>query len=314
MWSDVAEKSGYSYKLVRYNDLAPLMSDIKSGKIDVGMGGISITSDREREVDFSKPYLNTGLKIAVLSSHEDQGFFKALREGVFIRGFFESLTSIEVKVIGFWFLVFIIIMAHIVWAAELGDGQGIHETYVKGIGQAVYFCLVTSSTVGYGDVTCRNIVGRTCSIFLIITGVAFFANLTGFIAAERAVEIVEEHDIKVFNDLKDKKVATKAGFSTSQANLADVGANVTSVQGDDWVEKAKAMLKSGKVDAIVYDSPVIDKITDPEIAKIDRLFYPQYYGFCFQEESELEEEVNVNLLSILSSNSYSKLVKEHYNY
>ena len=137
-------------------------------------------------------------------------------------------------VIFFWFCIFILVSAHIVWLAEKDsfgkvpeeDEAGeIDESYLAGIGEAIYFCIVTSSTVGYGDFTCKRVIGKICSVGVIFTGVAFFANLTGYIAAERTVEIVNSAEIENFKDLENKVVATRAGTSTSKDKLGNLLSN-----------------------------------------------------------------------------------------
>jgi len=323
LWGKISEKSGFHFDYVKYDDIGTMIDDVQAGKLDIAMGGISITPEREQVVDFSKPYLNTGLKIAVANQERETSFFSLITDTTFIKEFISSIFSKQVMVIFFWFCIFILVSAHIVWLAEKDsfgkvpeeDEAGeIDESYLAGIGEAIYFCIVTSSTVGYGDFTCKRVIGKICSVGVIFTGVAFFANLTGYIAAERTVEIVNSAEIENFKDLENKVVATRAGTSTSKDKLNEVGAKVKEIPGEeDWIEEATELLKTGKIEAIVWDSPLIDQIEDPKIKKIDKMFYQQYYGFCMQEDSPVEESLNYSLLSILNTEDYDALIKKHYN-
>lgn len=63
IWNGIVQQM---HAMTRYKiapDVAALLEHVRSGKADVGVGAISITSAREREFDFSEPILNAGLQI-----------------------------------------------------------------------------------------------------------------------------------------------------------------------------------------------------------------------------------------------------------
>jgi ABC-type amino acid transport substrate-binding protein len=69
LWEAIAKELNLRY---RYRE-APLINiflDLRSGMADVGLSGISITSDREEQVDFSTHYFDSGLGIMVRKSKD----------------------------------------------------------------------------------------------------------------------------------------------------------------------------------------------------------------------------------------------------
>ena len=82
-----------------------------------------------------------------------------------------ALTSLAVTTPLFWFF-------------ERGNPS------VRNLGDAVWWWLVTASTVGYGDIVPVTVPGRIVAAAAIVTGFFVFANLIG-IAAESVHEFVE---------------------------------------------------------------------------------------------------------------------------
>ncbi len=70
LWAAVAERLGldYAFEPMDFEDLIPAL---QNGEIDAAMGAMSITSQRERVIDFSHPYFESGLIIAVRADNDD---------------------------------------------------------------------------------------------------------------------------------------------------------------------------------------------------------------------------------------------------
>jgi len=66
----IAEDQGFKVEIINlgFDGLIPA---IQSGNIDIVASGMSITEKRQQEVDFSDPYIDAGLAIAVPGNNED---------------------------------------------------------------------------------------------------------------------------------------------------------------------------------------------------------------------------------------------------
>jgi len=71
IWNSIAQRLQVATRYQVAPDVAALLERVRSGKADIGVGAISITSAREREFDFSEPILNAGLQIMVRSQGSD---------------------------------------------------------------------------------------------------------------------------------------------------------------------------------------------------------------------------------------------------
>ncbi len=71
---------------------------------------------------------------------------------------------------------------------------------------AIYWSIITISTVGFGDITPVTIEGRVATIFLVITGlsvIAFFTSIVTTALGEKLIALKEEKVIGEANALKD---------------------------------------------------------------------------------------------------------------
>jgi glutamine transport system substrate-binding protein len=61
---EVAERAGFGYRLqtMDFNGIIPAL---QTGNVDLAIAGITITEERERIVDFSDPYYDSGLRLLV---------------------------------------------------------------------------------------------------------------------------------------------------------------------------------------------------------------------------------------------------------
>jgi voltage-gated potassium channel len=57
------------------------------------------------------------------------------------------------------------------------------ESVPNGIGEGIYWAIVTVATVGYGDITPKTPVGRLLAVVLMVSGIGLLAALTASIAA-----------------------------------------------------------------------------------------------------------------------------------
>jgi hypothetical protein len=65
LWTQIAQKLGVKFRLVEEPSVQSLLDATSQGRYDLSVAAITITAERERNVDFSQPFYDTGLGIAV---------------------------------------------------------------------------------------------------------------------------------------------------------------------------------------------------------------------------------------------------------
>ena len=95
----------------------------------------------------------------------------------FFSRLFELLTSKLVIASLITILIFTVLML-VIFLSEQKTNSAINTLF-----DAIWYTLVTITTVGYGDITPRSILGRTSAMILLLAGVALFGALSGKFAS-----------------------------------------------------------------------------------------------------------------------------------
>jgi len=299
LWANIARNLDIEYHIYGVNTIAKLLDDIWRGAADVAVAGIGITSKREKVFDFSHAYFTAGLQIMVL-----EGSGSVLRE-VFSKVNSVLFSSEAIYAVGL-FLVVLLMAAHVIWILERRDNPQFPRSYPQGIWQSIWWAVVTVTTVGYGDKTPKRAVGRLFGIVWILVGYFVFAYFTASVTTTATVQ--ELHgNINGPEDLFGKKVATVAK-STAAAYLAGQGMSAELLEN---VDKAYRLLETGKVDAVVYDAPVLQHYAAKEgkgkVRVVGLMFQEKNYGMALRVHSPYRDKINVALLKLMEEGVYQQI-------
>lgn len=293
LWEEIAQELNVSFRYHETN-LKSLFSDLVKGSADVGLSCITVTDEREKIVDFSHHYMDSGLRIMVLNKKKF-----SLTESV--RAIYSPIVLKALTYIG----LFIIVCGHIFWWVERGH-KYLSTRYFPGIFQAYWYVLVTMTTVGYGDIVPRKWVGRIMAFLVMIIGIGIFGWTIAQLSSAITLQTLHS-DITDHWDLRDRLVSTVEG-TTSVPALEKLGAVIMPVES---IEQAYHKLLNEEVDAVVFDSPVILYYARNKgkgiVSVVGPLFDIQYYGFLFPQGSELRESVNRALLKLRKNGTYEKI-------
>ena len=215
IWNRVALEIGLdsTFRVMPFGDL---IEAVETGEVDAAMAGISLQRDRDLVMDFSYPYMSSGLRI-LTSVEEKSAWLNLLRS---------LTTAAQLKVLGS-LVAFVLLCSHILYAAERGSAD-ISERYFPGIFQATWCILATITTVGYGDIAPRRWLGRLVSAVVMLFGIAFF----GVALAQLSAGLLEQalkSDISGPQDLSGRRVATVSGTTSVDAAIR-LGARLREVE------------------------------------------------------------------------------------
>jgi len=200
----------------------------------------------------------------------------------------------------------VLVPAHLVWLLERRHPSGIIPTphYIPGIFYALFWAASTLAT--QGEQMPRQWLARVIAILWMFTGVVFVAFYTAQLAATLTVQQIQ-CGISGPDDLQGKHVATTRG-STAAAVLRDLRAQVEEVSRIDDAYKA---LLDKKVDAVVFDSPVLlyyaANAGKGQVHLVGAPFRKEDYGIVFQLNNPLRKRVDNALLTLREDGTYQKL-------
>ena len=296
LWEEIADELKLAFT---YNetDLKGIFTDLVEGDADVALSCITVTNEREKIVDFSHHYLDSGLRIMVLNNTK----FSLAKS---VKSIYSPIVVKSLAYIG----LFIIICGHVYWWVERGR-KYISPKYLPGIFQAFWFVLVTMTSVGYGDIVPRKWAGRLMAFLVMVIGIGFFGWTIAQLSS--AITLQKLHsDITDQHGLRNRLVATVEG-TTSVSALEKLGAVVVPTK---TIDQSFQKLLKNEVNAVVFDSPTILYYARNKgagkVSIVGPLFDIQYYGFLFPQGSALREPVNRALLKLRKNGIYDNLLSK----
>jgi polar amino acid transport system substrate-binding protein len=302
LWNAIVKELGVKSQFLVVDNVKQILAVTQSRRADIGIAAISITSDREKSVDFSQPMFDAGLQILVPDKSNGNSTPSILSV---------LLSPAMLQALGIVALL-VLIPSHIVWLVERNHEGGIIENkhYFPGIFKAVWWA---AGTLGaQADEMPRSIPGRLVALLWMFTGLAFIAYFTAIITASMTVSQLQG-EINGPDDLPGKKVATIAG-STSEKYLNSRGLKAR--EYSQFSDAAKA-LEAGTVQAVVFDSPVLMYYAanggKDKVHAVGPIFRKESYGISFPTGSPWRRRVNYALLSLKESGNYDEIYSKWFH-
>ena len=300
LWKALALELGIPYTFEIVATVQEQLDAVESNEADLAMAAISITAEREKSVDFSHRYFESGLGILTRSGNSTP----------LLDSFRLALSPTLLRL--FVFLVLSILIAgHIIWIIERRRNEEFPQTYLRGVSEGIWWAAVTVTTVGYGDRTPVGRLGRMFGILWMFAGLFIIANFTAGVTSQLTLQTLQG-EINGPEDLPGKRIATVAG-STSDTWLESEGIGYRTTA---TIEEAYSLLDSGSVEAIVYDHPVLLYYAlqneEKNLVIPGEAFNKEDYGIAFPTGSPLREEVNRALLILVENGTYQQIVKKWY--
>lgn len=176
LWEESAADHGWKYRYEAH-DLEGLLSAVEKKEVDVGLGAITATADRERRMDFAHPITSSGLGVAV-RNEEGAGWLAVARALV---------SPAFLKVIGALCLL-LLTVGLLAWVFERKrNPEQFGGTKRQGIFAGFWWAMVTMTTVGYGDVTPRTVPGRLLGMVWMLTALIVISFFTASITSALTV-------------------------------------------------------------------------------------------------------------------------------
>ena len=305
LWQWIAADLGVDTEF-REATVTGLFDDLAPGRpLDVRIGALTITPERDDRVDFTQPFFLSGLGVAVKTASGAGGLWSWLGR-VLAWNFWRIVAAL---------LVSLALVALLIWALEQktnpkefgGDGKA-----YRGIGSALWWSAVTMTTVGYGDLAPRSPAGRLVAIawmFISLFLVSWFtASMASILTAERLDAGPGGFVVRGADDLRRLQVAVIAGTS-SEDYLRRRRIDYLRVPLKDLLE----VLLTGRAQAVLSDAPSLRYVarSGPYAGKITVLpqtLQTEPYGIALRDGSPWSKPVDRALLHRLATPAWRDLV------
>jgi ABC-type amino acid transport substrate-binding protein len=295
LWDRVARELKLDYEYSTVETAKQMVESVQAKSADVAVGALSITAEREKVIDFSQPFYESGLQIVV--TRQGGGF------GDIIGSIFQNLFTWQLAVGIVVTLLVMFLISHLVWMYEHPVNEEMWpRSYLAGMGESFWWTLSIFLVGGADNKGPVGMGGRIVATIWMLASVVAVSLLTALLSAVLTVNSLSG-DIKDPSDLPGKTVATLKG-TTSETWLSKLGAaggQQVTIETYPDVPACLGALKIGKVKAVVYDAPVLKyyvmKNGGDDFTLVKGIFERNNYGFGLQQDSPLREPINQVLLN-----------------
>ncbi len=299
LWRQIAAELNVRYEF-RELTLKQLLEGVMDGSLDVAVAALTITPERERNIDFTHAIYTTGLGIAVAGEAYNPWITVARR--FFSTAFLKVIAALALVLLGVGVLVW--------WFEHKKNPQQFNGSAARGIGSGFWWSAVTMTTVGYGDKAPVTAAGRILGLIWMFAAIIIISSFTAAITSSLTVTQLESV-IKGPEDLPKATVGTVAN-TTSESYLKQIHISFSSYGSP---QEGLAALKAGKVQALVYDAPILRYyIHQNYIGSLEVLPYRllrQEYGIALRPNSPLREPINVVLLQKIREKTWQDKLSQY---
>lgn len=302
LWEKVANDLDLNYRLQKM-EFSEMLEALQEGTIDISINPLTITSDRSKKMNFTHSYYASNSTVAVYKSSSFQ------RLSLFLRSFFNQ-TFLK----GFFALLFIIVLFGVaIWLFERRVNPEQFRSNWKGLGDGLWWSVVTMTTVGYGDKYPKSSAGKLTALIWMFSGLLFISGLTASVASTLTINQLQSNP-EGFSEFKELPIGCIENTSTNaflkERFFKDIKTyrNVTEGLND---------LNSRRIEAFLYDEPILKhKINQNEAFQNLELlpikFDLQFYAFGLtNHQAALEEAISQKILELIESGEWQIILNEY---
>ncbi len=297
IWKELGFEAKMHFDFVRYDNIEQMLQAVQKGDIDFAAGPITITAQRLEQVAFTQPYYRSTK--AILAYQDSASIWNTIKP--FLRTTF--LWGV------FSLIVVLFLVGNLIWLAERKKNPIFAKQYLPGVGNGMWFAIVTFTTVGYGDLTPLTRAGRMLTATWMIIALITASSMTAGIATSFTLIRLKESSIDSPKSLTDQKVAAIQG-TTGMIFAKKFQANIVPVKS---IPEAVTLLREKKVIAIVSDFPILkhyknkNKDMDWKILPIQN--EQDYYGFCTRYDHPDYRKINLALIQAMEKGKIHRILQ-----
>lgn len=285
IWDDLAGRLGVATEFVRQPTFQDLMAIVAKGDVDLALGPLAITEDRERTIDFTHPVFHSGLRLAVRQK-TDTGFLAAIR----------SLLSWQLLELAGLVLALALLSGHLLWWAERRHNpHSFPRAYPRGMFEALWWIASTIVTGGCDDKHVDGPAGRLIAFAWMVGGIGLIAAFTSVLTATLTAEQVTG----VIHGPRDVAGRT-VGCLTASVAITSVAQRGAVVREYATAREAIEALSLGMVEAVAGENEslmfLIKQFGGDRLKVVGPIFESLDFGIALPNGSPLREPLNTTIL------------------
>ncbi|XP_076008185.1 glutamate receptor ionotropic, NMDA 2C [Genypterus blacodes] len=296
-----------------------MIGEVFYRRADMAIGSLTINEERSEIIDFSVPFVETGISVMVARSNgtvSPSAFLEPYSPAVWVMMFVMCLTVVAVTVFVFEYFSPVGYNRSLVSAKDPGG-----PTFTIGKSVWLLWGIVFNNSVPIENPkgTTSKIMVLVWAFFAVIFLASYTANLAAFMIQEQYIDTVSGLSDKKFQKPQEHYPPFRFGTVPNGSTERNIRSNYPDMHthmmkyNQKGVEEALDSLKTGKLDAFIYDAAVLNYMAGKdEGCKLvtigsGKVFATTGYGIALQKESHWKRPIDLALLQFLGDGDTQRL-------
>ncbi|KAF4088301.1 hypothetical protein AMELA_G00081890 [Ameiurus melas] len=296
-----------------------MVGEVVDKRADMAIGSLTINEERSEVIDFSVPFVETGISVMVSRSNgtvSPSAFLEPYSPAVWVMMFVMCLTVVAVTVFIFEFF------SPVGYNRSLQNGKKAGGSKFT-IGKSIWllWALVFNNSVPVENPkgTTSKIMVLVWAFFAVIFLASYTANLAAFMIQEEYIDTVSGLSDKKFQHPTEQYPPLKFGTVPNGSTEKNIRSNYPDMHqymikyNQKGVEEAITNLKTGKLDAFIYDAAVLNYMArKDEGCKVmtigsGKVFATTGYGIALIKNSRWKRPLDLALLQLVGDDEIEML-------
>ncbi|EKS42052.1 substrate-binding periplasmic protein [Afipia broomeae] len=294
LWRQVAKATNRTFRFVEIRDVPELIQQTAAGNLDVAVGAITVTVEREKVLDFTQSYYSTGTGIAVPVVSVMN--WATLRRAMTSFNFVQAVAAL---------IGLTLVAGILVWLLERRQNEYFGGSITKGISSSVWWSTLAMTQRSSAEKGPQTILGRSVATIWLVVSVITIAVFTAGVTSVLTTSQIQG-TIYGASDLESVRVGTVKGTSSE----GDLLRRKLKFQPYDTLSDGLKALRAGRIDAFVYDKPLLTWAIRQGFASrlkvLDISIEAQNYAFALPPDSPLRKSLSIAILDTLQKESWSE--------
>uniref|UniRef100_A0A672Y871 Glutamate receptor n=1 Tax=Sphaeramia orbicularis TaxID=375764 RepID=A0A672Y871_9TELE len=296
-----------------------MIGEVVYRRADMAIGSLTINEERSEIIDFSVPFVETGISVMVARSNgtvSPSAFLEPYSPAVWVMMFVMCLTVVAVTVFVFEYFSPVGYNRSLVSAKAPGG-----PTFTIGKSVWLLWGIVFNNSVPIENPkgTTSKIMVLVWAFFAVIFLASYTANLAAFMIQEQYIDTVSGLSDKKFQKPQEHYPPFRFGTVPNGSTERNIRSNYPDMHthmmkyNQKGVEEALESLKNGKLDAFIYDAAVLNYMAGKdEGCKLvtigsGKVFATTGYGIALQKDSRWKRPIDLALLQFLGDGDTQRL-------
>nr|XP_015818302.2 glutamate receptor ionotropic, NMDA 2C [Nothobranchius furzeri] len=296
-----------------------MIGEVVYRRADMAIGSLTINEERSEIIDFSVPFVETGISVMVARSNgtvSPSAFLEPYSPAVWVMMFVMCLTVVAVTVFVFEYFSPVGYNRSLVSAKAPGG-----PTFTIGKSVWLLWGIVFNNSVPIENPkgTTSKIMVLVWAFFAVIFLASYTANLAAFMIQEQYIDTVSGLSDKKFQKPQEHYPPFRFGTVPNGSTERNIRSNYPDMHthmmkyNQKGVEEALESLKNGKLDAFIYDAAVLNYMAGKdEGCKLvtigsGKVFATTGYGIALEKDSRWKRPIDLALLQFLGDGDTERL-------